>query len=168
MAGRRREQQERGEESEKTRNARIVPRRRDSATVRAMKPRRWGNRLSSIWVLVCAVCAGCSDPADVDVTGSWCGRPASSREQCQGDEVEYLDLVQSGQSVSGRICEAYDKDCQVIQSGAIENGRLSFFYEFGGYRGDASFETDGDNTLRGAIRSSKCNCSVALSMQRVP
>lgn len=104
--------------------------------------------------------------SDDDVTGKWCGREVSAPEQCVGDEVEYLELVQSGSTVTGQICEAYDKDCAAIENGALEGTTLRFDYSPTTVGGKATLQLAGDQ-LSGAIHSDKCACEVQFTFHRL-
>jgi hypothetical protein len=114
--------------------------------------------------------AGCSDPKSVatpSVSGSWCGAVVATPAECKGDEVEYLELTQNGDAVTGRVCEAYEKDCYDVQAGAVQDGKLTLFYEFDGNRVDVALDV-GVNTLMGAFSSSKCACSLSFTLHRIP
>jgi hypothetical protein len=127
-----------------------------------MKPKyHW---LVGLALLVC----GCGDDAP-DVGGTWCGRAVATAAECVGgDEVEYLVLAQSGDRVSGRICEQYEKDCNDLQGGRLAESQLTFFYEFSDYRVDGAFKAHGSNTLVGNLHSTKCGCDTPKTLSRVP
>jgi hypothetical protein len=108
----------------------------------------------------------CSDGASEDVTGNWCGADVATKEQCQGDEVEYLALSQSGSGVTGVICEAYDKDCAPIDDGKLEGGTLTFTYSPQYVGGKADLKLTGD-TLVGSIHTDKCGCDIPLTFHRL-
>ncbi len=115
-----------------------------------------------------AACACANDDA-IDVGGKWCGRAVASAAECVGgDEVGYLDLTQSGNQVSGRMCEAYEKDCNDLQAGAVSGSNFSFFYEFASYRVDGAFEAHGENIMLGSLHSTKCGCDIQMTLHRVP
>lgn len=114
--------------------------------------------------VVVASCAG--EVGSADVTGNWCGRDVAAKEQCQGDEVEYLELVQSGSSVTGRICEAYDKDCAPIDGGSLDGDKLTFTYSPRTVGGKVNLVLRGD-TLVGAIHSDKCACELPFTFHRL-
>ena len=111
---------------------------------------------------------GCSgdEESKGDVTGSWCGREVSAKEQCQGDEVEYLELVQSGSVVTGQICEAYDKDCAAIEDGKLEGGKLTFGFDPEDVGGKADLQLSGDE-LTGTLHSDKCACELPVTFHRL-
>ena len=101
------------------------------------------------------------------VTGHWCGATAATSAKCLGDEVEYLELTQTGNSVTGIACEAYQKDCYAVQSGLFESGALSYYYTFDSFRVDADL-TLTNGTLTGSYHSDKCDCDVPLTFHSVP
>jgi len=117
--------------------------------------------------LALIVC-GCGDDDAIDVAGEWCGRAVATAAECVGDEVGYLKLAQSGSRVSGKMCEAYEKDCNDLQDGAVSEARFSFFYEFAGHRVDGAFEAHGDDRLLGSLHSTKCGCDIPTTLSRVP
>lgn len=110
-------------------------------------------------------CSG-EDVGSQDVTGNWCGRDVAAKEQCQGDEVEYLELVQSGSTVTGQICEAYDKDCAPIDGGKLEARKLTFTYSPTTVGGKVDLQLEGD-TLVGTIHADKCGCETAFTFHRL-
>ena len=121
------------------------------------------------WLLGLAlVVCGCTDDDSIDVSGQWCGRAVANAAECAGDEVEYLVLAQSDNRVSGRICEAYEKDCNDLQGGEVAETHFGFFYEFSGYRVDGAFEAHGENILLGSLHSTKCGCDIPITFSRVP
>lgn len=120
------------------------------------------------WRLMTGVCVGflalgCSDD---DVTGKWCGREVSAPEQCVGDEVEYLELVQNGSAVTGQICEAYAKDCAPIENGALDGTRLRFDFSPATVGGKADLQLS-DDQLSGALHSDKCGCDLPFTFHRL-
>jgi hypothetical protein len=120
-------------------------------------------------LLAAAACCGCSDGEGdaVDVSGAWCGKQVATAAECVGDEVEYLELNQAANVVTGKVCEAYDNDCNDIQSGTVAEERLDFFYTFSGFRVDATLDILDASTMRGSFTSNKCACSIALTMHRL-
>lgn len=124
---------------------------------------------SYYWLMGLALIACSSSEDATDVGGAWCGRAVASAAECVGgDEVEYLVLTQSGDQVSGIICEKYEKDCNDLQGGLVAGSHFSFFYEFAGYRVDGAFEAHGHDTLIGSLHSTKCGCDIAKTLSRVP
>ena len=115
--------------------------------------------------LAWVTCACASDT--IDVSGEWCGRAVDSAPECTGDEVGYLNLKQTGNQVSGRMCEAYEKDCNELQAGQVADEKFSFFYEFSEFRVDGAFDAHGDNILLGSLHSTKCGCDVPMTLSRV-
>jgi hypothetical protein len=126
-----------------------------------LRVRCWG----AVGVLV--MLGGCSSESTTDLTGAWCGKEVAVAADCVGDEVEYVELAQSGITLSGKVCEAYEKECYDIQDGAASGSHVSFFYTFSDYRVDASLDQADASTLRGSFRSSKCGCEVPLTLHRV-
>lgn len=108
----------------------------------------------------------CSSDDAGDVTGKWCGREVSAPEQCLGDEVEYLELVQSGSTVTGQICEAYGKDCAPIENGTLEGTKLRFDFSPATVGGKADLQLSG-NQLSGALHSDKCSCELPFTFHRL-
>ena len=104
---------------------------------------------------------------EVDVSGEWCGKQVATPADCVGHEVEYLALTQTAAAVTGKVCEAYEKDCNDIQSGAVSDRSLSFFYTFAGYRVDASLEIAEANRMQGSFYSTKCACELPLTFYRI-
>lgn len=108
---------------------------------------------------------GCSgDETAGDVTGQWCGRDVSAPEACLGDEVEYLELTQSGSAVSGQICEEYGSDCAPIENGKLDGTKLSFGFSPEEVGGKADLELSGD-LLVGALHSDKCACELPFTFR---
>lgn len=110
-------------------------------------------------------CADRDDPAG-DVSGKWCGRDVASPEQCLGDEVEYLDLAQSGSQVTGKICEAYEADCAAVENGMLSGATLSFGFDPEDVGGLAKLELSGD-VLDGTLHSDKCACELPFTFHRL-
>ena len=123
----------------------------------------------STLVLACAGEQSESTPsgATTSVTGHWCGAAAATSAECLGDEVEYLELTQTGTAVTGIACEAYQKDCYAVQSGQCENGAFSYYYTFDSFRVDADL-TLTNGTLTGTYHSDKCDCDIPLTFRSVP
>jgi hypothetical protein len=113
------------------------------------------------------IACGCGDDA-AEVGGAWCGRAVATAAECVGGEVQYLVLAQSGDRVSGRICEEYEKDCNDLQGGRVAGPNFSFFYEFASYRVDGTFEAHSSNFLFGSLHSTKCDCETPKTLSRVP
>lgn len=102
-----------------------------------------------------------------EVTGNWCGREVPTAEDCDGDELWYMELRQSNSIVTGRYCEDFNHDCSPIQEGHFSRNRLTFFYTFrsGGRdnRVDADFElSNGGNVLSGELSDATHNLPVTL------
>ncbi len=128
----------------------------------------WKRRLVGV-ILGCWACSCSGDVEDGksrDVTGNWCGARVATKEQCHGDEVEYLELTQSGSAVTGRICEAYDKDCAPIDGGKLEDGKLTFTYSPKTVGGAVQLKLDGD-VLVGTIHADKCACEMSFTFHRL-
>lgn len=111
---------------------------------------------------------GCADSQDSggSVSGKWCGRDVASPEACVGDEVEYLDLVQSGSTVTGKICEAYEADCAPIENGKLSGAKLTFGFDPQDVGGLADLELSGD-VLDGTLHSDKCACELPFTFHRL-
>jgi len=112
---------------------------------------------------------GCSDAEEAaagSVTGRWCGREVSTPEECQGDEVEYLELSQSGSQVTGQICEAYGKDCAPIEDGKLSGSTLTFGFDPEDVGGLATLKLAGD-VLDGTLHSDKCGCELPFTFHRL-
>ena len=112
---------------------------------------------------------GCSDPNDetaASVAGKWCGREVTAAELCVGDEVEYLELEQSGSVVTGQICEAFEKDCAPIEDGKVSGSKLTFGFSPTTVGGRVDLELSGD-VMEGAIQSEKCACDVPFTFHRL-
>jgi len=126
---------------------------------------------STGWALLLSIgLVHCSDPSGGEatvVTGQWCGREVATAEACTGDEALFLDLVQSGETVTGHYCEAYGKDCYELQSGKFVGGRLTFFYTFGVDRVDAELHA-AQNTLTGTFTTTKASAPIPVTLHRVP
>jgi hypothetical protein len=112
------------------------------------------------------IVSGCIADAGGEVEGSWCGRAVETAEQCAGDEVGYVELQQSGSEVSGTFCEAYEWDCYPVEGGSFEDDTLTFSYSFPPYTVDGELTLDGD-TLTGSFFSSKCDCSIPVTLHRL-
>jgi hypothetical protein len=110
-------------------------------------------------------CAG-SHEAGGDVSGKWCGRDVASPEACLGDEVEYLDLVQNGSQVTGKICEAYEADCAPVENGKLSGTKLTFGFDPQDVGGLAELELSGD-VLDGTLHSGKCACELPFTFHRL-
>lgn len=117
-------------------------------------------------LLAAACCGGCAG-AEVELSGAWCGKQVATAAECVGDEVEYLELTQVADTVTGRVCEAYDKDCNDIQSGAVSDERFTFFYTFSSDRVDAAFDVVDTNLMQGSFFSTKCACNLPLTLHRI-
>ena len=133
-----------------------------------------GSGLNCVALGVCALFLGCSGSSSTDgssglsdVSGAWCGANVATAVECVGDEVGYLELTQSGETVSGQSCEAFEHDCQAVQAGTFSGNHLSYFYTFDVYRVDASFDVASATTLHGTFHSDKCNCDQPLTLHRV-
>jgi hypothetical protein len=121
-------------------------------------------------LLAAAACSGCAegdDGAEVELSGAWCGKQVATAAECVGHEVEYLELTQVADTVTGRVCEAYDKDCNDIQSGTVSDERLTFFYTFSSDRVDAALAVVDTNRMQGSFFSTKCSCSLPLTFYRI-
>ena len=116
-------------------------------------------------LLLCLACSSESE-SNASVAGQWCGVSVVSPEACVGDEVEYLDLEQSGTQVTGKICEAYEKDCAPLIGGRLDDGRLTFRYSPEVVRGVADFRLN-DDLLQGQIYSAKCGCELPFTFHRL-
>jgi hypothetical protein len=123
--------------------------------------------LVGLAVLTCG-CGGDSSDDSLNVGGEWCGRAVATAAECVGDEVGYLRVSQTGAAVSGRMCEAYEKDCNELQAGEVAGTHFTFFYEFSEFRVDAAFDAQGKNALRGSFHSTKCGCDIPMTLNRVP
>lgn len=124
--------------------------------------KRW---MSGVCALFVVACAGESE-GDGEVAGNWCGRDVPTKEECQGREVEYLELSRSGTVVTGRICEAYDKDCAPIEHGKMEGRDLSFSYSPVSVGGTVKLRLNGDQ-LAGTISALKCGCEMPYTFHRL-
>ena len=111
-------------------------------------------------------CSDADETAAGSVAGSWCGRDVSAPEQCVGDEVEYLELAQSGSQVTGQICEAYGKDCAPIEAGKLSGTKLTFGFDPEDVGGLADLELSGD-VLQGTLHSDKCACELPFTFHRL-
>lgn len=100
------------------------------------------------------------------MSGNWCGRDVAAKEECQGDEVEYLELSQTGSTVTGQICEAYGKDCAPIENGKLEGSKLTFGFSPETVGGLADLTLSGD-TLSGNLHSDKCGCELPFTFHRL-
>ena len=122
------------------------------------------------WLGAClsVLVLGCADSQDTagGVTGKWCGRDVASPEACVGDEVEYMDLVQSGSTVTGKICEAYEADCAPIENGKLSGAKLTFGFDPQDVGGLAELELSGD-VLDGTLHSDKCACELPFTFHRL-
>ena len=123
---------------------------------------RW--LVGACWGCLALACSG-SEKAG-SVAGSWCGREVSTPEQCQGGEVEYLELSQNGSQVTGQICEAYDKDCAPIEHGKLSGNKLTFGFDPEDVGGLANLELSGD-VLQGTLHSDKCACELPFTFHRL-
>jgi hypothetical protein len=111
---------------------------------------------------------GDGDPGVVqgEVTGAWCGREVSSPEECTGDEVEYLELKQQGDQVTGIICEAFQQDCAPIEDGLLQGAKLTFGFDPQDVGGLATLTLNGD-ILDGDLYSGKCACHLPYTFHRI-
>jgi hypothetical protein len=120
-----------------------------------------------VWAVATTACNDTSSSTAVaDLTGNWCGAQVADPTACVGDEVGYLDLTQNGDTVTGRACEAFEKDCYELQSGVVSGDKFTFFYTFDTFRVDGDF-TLGVDALAGSYYSDKCTCQIALSFHRI-
>lgn len=121
------------------------------------------------WCLL-GVVLGCSgrDDTERSLTGSWCGTPVTAAAECVGDEVMYVELQESGGKVTGGACEAFGKECYALQAGVRSGQKVTYFYEFAGYRVTADLDFDLGNGLSGSYFSTKCGCEVPVTLHRVP
>jgi hypothetical protein len=119
-------------------------------------------------LLAAAACCGCADGDEVELSGAWCGKQVATAAECVGDEVEYLELTQVADTVTGRVCEAYDKDCNDIQSGTVSDERFTFFYTFSTDRVDADLAVVDSNRMQGSFFSTKCGCDLPYTFYRIP
>jgi len=126
----------------------------------------WMRWMLGAWVGCLALSCSSSHELSGSVAGKWCGSDVATPAECVGDEVEYLDLTQSGSSVDGKICEAYEKDCAPLQNGKLEGKRLSFEWNPVNIGGKADLELDGD-LLAGSLHADKCGCEVAYTFHRL-
>ncbi|MES1186253.1 MAG: hypothetical protein ABUL60_20745 [Myxococcales bacterium] len=122
------------------------------------------------WLGAClsVLALSCADNQDTagGVSGKWCGRDVASAEACVGDEVEYLDLVQSGSTVTGKICEAYEADCAPIENGKLSGAKLTLGFDPQDVGGLADLELSGD-VLDGTLHSDKCACELPFTFHRL-
>ncbi len=114
----------------------------------------------------CCVASCSGESTTGDVTGSWCGRDVATKEECKGDEVEYLELVQTDSKVTGQICEAYGEDCAPIDGGKVDGQKLTFTFSPTTVGGKVDLDLRGD-TLVGTIHADKCDCEVAFTFHRL-
>lgn len=95
---------------------------------------------------------GTGDPVFV-IGGSYCGKVVTSASACTGDEVGYLVILQ-GATITGKACEAYEKECYDLQGATLAGTKLTFFYTFGADRVDCDL-TASNRKLDGTCRSTK-------------
>ncbi len=118
-------------------------------------------------ILLGSGCSGESQSSSSNVSGRWCGAAVGTAAECVGDEVEYLELSQAGDTVTGVVCEAYGKECYDVQAGLAQAGKLTLFYTFSGERVDVALDV-GNATLAGTFTSTKCACSLPITLHRIP
>jgi hypothetical protein len=124
--------------------------------------------LLAVLELTSASCGGAGSASESNVAGRWCGAPVATAADCVGDQVVYLDLQQTGTTVTGQSCLKYNTDCFDIQAANLTANHLTYFYTFGVDRVDAALTFDGgSNTLTGTYDSTKCSCQVPLVEHRV-
>lgn len=98
----------------------------------------------------------------------WCGIKVSTPQSCTGDEVIYVEYTLVGQTVAGKSCEAYDKECYPIQAGKLVGDTLTYFYTFGSMKVTATFKQDaGGKIFTGSFFSTKCDCTIPKILYKI-
>jgi hypothetical protein len=100
------------------------------------------------------------------VNGHWCGKDVDDESACEGDEVGYTELDESGTEVTGQFCEAIDTDCYDLHDGRFDGKNLTFQYSFSGNTVTGEFTLE-DDTLKGTLHSTKCDCEVSRTLHRL-
>jgi hypothetical protein len=109
-----------------------------------------------------------SDAGLTSVAGAWCGVPVQTAADCVGDEVLFVELAQSGNVVTGQSCEAYQKGCYQILQGGLVGNQLTYSYVFITYQVDLDLVVSGPTELTGTIFSSKCSCTLPITLHKIP
>jgi hypothetical protein len=116
---------------------------------------------------------GCSSPggaaASANVSGNWCGASVDAATACTGDSVVYVELAQTGSSVTGTACEYYRSGCSTIENGTVLSNRLTYYYTFGPDSVTADFTVAADGrSMTGTYASTKCGCQIAETLYLLP
>jgi hypothetical protein len=126
---------------------------------------------SGIFVLAsCIVLASaCSAPSTspVGFAGQWCGVVVTRPQLCRGDSIQYAEFSTSGAAVTGRMCEAFDKECYNLLEGSLSGSELTFYYTSGPDRVDAILTLSGD-VLEGQSLSTKTSIPIVIKLHRIP
>ena len=127
--------------------------------------------LVAVVLAACVSNVACGSEAETPegLTGQWCGAHVGAPAECNG---AYLDITQSGSSVSGQACEWYEHDCYPLDNGTLSGAALTFDYSWTEagttYTVNASLALSADgNTLSGSYHSSKCNCDTPMTFFRI-
>lgn len=95
-----------------------------------------------------------------NVTGAWAG--------AVGNDGSYLDLTQTGASVTGTACTQPGKACFPITDGAVSGDRFTGKYATGTDSVTMDMKVAADNrSMQGTYAMTKCGCTeqVALGKQ---
>jgi hypothetical protein len=101
--------------------------------------------------------------AENDISGIYFGRV--------GNDSSYLELTQSGGTVTGTACERPGHDCYPLVNGTIVNGRFTASYSWIENGRTETIAIDlipdavpGPSRLIGTYKASKCNCTLQASL----
>jgi hypothetical protein len=130
--------------------------------------------LPSVLAAIGAASLGaCSSPGgsggSVNVSGNWCGAAVDAATACTGSQVVYVEMAQSGSTVTGTACEYYRSGCYAIQDGFVAGNRLTFDYTFAPDSVTADFTVAADGrSMTGAYTSTKCGCQIPETLYLLP
>ncbi len=90
-----------------------------------------------------------------DISGQWCGKQVADVASCKGDEVGFLDIKTSGETVTGEFCERPKKDCMPLEASTFKGGTMAMSFKFKGGSGTGSFQLGADGVLSGDVIATK-------------
>lgn len=106
----------------------------------------------------------------VDLTGKWCGKQVPDAASCTGKNAMYVEITASGDSVTGQMCERYNKDCRPLESSTFTGNKLAFGATIkqgaktDTLKGDFTYA---DDVLTGEIVSTKAKAPIKTTLYRI-
>jgi hypothetical protein len=107
------------------------------------------------WAAACAAICAVSACGSTSASGEWCGRSVATAAECRGDEVFFAKLTQVDDTVTGQICEAYEKDCSPVTSGLVTDNQLALAWGTSSFTATATLTVIEGASLSGAGTSCK-------------